>query len=106
MSCIDEPAAVGAVVGAGRPNTCVSFEGKLIKRLCGQAFLFASLEPGWEKTIFWFESKDMDKDHVKEVIRSLQFDRVYRFRDVVDFTPWVQTGISVITLVVVDLVCV
>ena len=46
----EDEAGLGLAVPTG-PVTCLGFEGKLIKRPCGQAFLFASLQPGWERTI-------------------------------------------------------
>ena len=73
------------------PVSCLGFEGKMIKRLCGQGFLFATLTPGWERTILWFESKDMPIQNVKEMIRALQYNEVYSFKDVIDFTPFVHT---------------
>lgn len=90
----EDEAGLGLAVPTG-PVTCLGFEGKLIKRPCGQAFLFASLQPGWERTILWFESRDMSIPYVKEMIRSLQFDKVYRFKDVIDFTPFLKTSKSI-----------
>lgn len=75
-----------------RPVKGLGFEGKLIKRLCGQGFLFVSLQPGWGRTIFWFESRDMTAPYVREMIRSLEFGMVYRFKDVIDYTPFIHTG--------------
>lgn len=74
------------------PVKGLGFEGKLIKRLCGQGFLFVSLQPGWGRTIFWFESRDMTAPYVREMIRSLEFGMVYRFKDVIDYTPFIHTG--------------
>ena len=76
------------------PAHCLGFEGKMIKRLCGQGYLFASLKPGWERTVLWFESGDMCNQRVKEMIRAIQYGEVYSFKDVVDFTPFVHTGKS------------
>ncbi len=80
------------------PTPCLSFEGKMIKRLCGQGFLFRTLKAGWESTILWFESRDMSNQNVKEMIRVIQYWEVYSFKDVVDFTPWVHTRKSNVAL--------
>ena len=69
------------------------FTGKLVKRVCAQGFVFHTLEAEREMVLFWFETKIVDaRKDVRKLIEGLKFDTVYQFKDVLDFTPWMNNG--------------
>jgi len=69
------------------------FTGKLVKRVCAQGFIFHTLEAEREMVLLWFETKIVNaRKDVKKLINGLKFDTVYQFKDVHDFTPWINNG--------------
>lgn len=69
------------------------FTGKLVKRVCAQGFVFHTLEEDQPMVLLWIETKTVnERQDVKRLIETLKFDTVYQFKDVYDFTPWINNG--------------